>query len=173
MPTERQRKLGLLARKNLARTEHPYYLTELSHVLKYPVAQEDVLNLEKTDEFFSRFNYDAGLPESDSTLQITWPHDPSSTWIRICFCLAEQLRSEQVVLFAGPYDYCGAVQTKAEYPLVNAASVLAFDQDTVRMQSLDADGGLYLDLYEEDSTRWIELKVWGEWCARAKVCMGR
>ena len=171
IPTERQRKIELLARKNLARKEHPYYLTELSHVLKYPIPHEDVLNLETTDKLFSRFDNGTSCNDPKSSLKNKWPFDPTSRWIRICFCLAEQLGSEQVALFAGPYTTCGAVQTKAEYPLTNAFAVLEFDRDTVRMQSLNSDSGLYLDWYEENAARWIELKVWGNWFSRAKKCL--
>jgi hypothetical protein len=171
MSVERQRKIELLVRKNEAKREHPYYLTELSHVLKQPIAQEDLLDLETTDELFSRFNNNTCRTEPESTLKNTWPYEPNSRWLRICFCIAEQLEFEPVALFAGPYDACGAIQTKAYHPLVNAPSVLAFDRDTVRMQSLNSDGGLYLDLYEENSARWIEIKVWGDWCSRAKKCL--
>lgn len=170
MATERQRKIELLVRKNDARREHPYYLTELSHILKQPITQEDLLDLAATDELFSLFD-NTCRSDPESILKNTWPHDPGSRWIRVCFCLAERLGTEQVALFAGPYSVCGAVKTQAEYPLVNAASVLAFDRDTLRMQSLSSDSGLYLDLYEENSTEWIELKIWGGWCAQAKGCL--
>ena len=171
MATERQRKIELLVRKNEAKREHPYYLTELSHALKQPIGEEDLLDLETTDELISRFNNDTCPSGLDSSVKTTWPYNPSSRWIRTCFCLAEKLGAEQVALFAGPYSACGAVRTKAEYPLVNALSVLAFDRDTVRMQSLNSNSGLYLDLYEENSARWIELKVWGNWYSRAKECL--
>lgn len=171
MSSERKRKLELLTRKNEGRREHPYYLTELSHILKHPLDEGDLFDLETTDRLFSQYSDRSRQEVPDSNLKKIWPHDPSSNWIRVCLCLAEQLGGEEVVLFAGPYTACGAIRTKAEYPLVNAASVLAFDRDTVMMQSSNSDSGLYLDLYEEDSSWWIELKVWGEWRMRAKNCL--
>jgi|SRR6478735_3594132 len=170
MSVERQRKIELLLRKNQAKKEHPYYLTELSHVLKHSITEEDSVDLEMTDDLLAQFN-EGGRADPKSILKTTWPFEPTSRWLRICFCMAKELESEPVALFAGPYEACGAVRTKAEYPLVNAPSVLAFDRDTVRMQSLNSDGGLYLDLYEENSSQWIELKVWGKWCSRAKKCL--
>lgn len=167
MRTERQQKIELLARKNLARREHPYYLSEISHVLKHPITEEDLLDLETTDQLFSRFSSGSRTP----SLKNRWPFEPASRWIRICFCLAEQLGVEEVALFAGPYSRCGAVRTKATYPLTNALAVIEFDRDTVRLQSLNSDAGLYVDWYEESGTRWIEIQVWGDWCSRARTCV--
>jgi hypothetical protein len=168
MSVERQRKIELLVRQNEARREHPYYLTELSHVLKHAITEDELFDLETTDKLFSQ-SMDASK-HSRSILQKTWPLQPNSVWIRVCFCLAEHLGCEPVVLFVGPYNLCGAIKTRAEYPLVNAAAILEFDKDTVSIQSLNSDGGLYLDLYEENAAWWIELKVWGNWCSRAKKC---
>jgi hypothetical protein len=170
MPSENKKKLELLVRRNEGKREHPYYLTEISHVLKHPIGEVDLLDLDKTDQLFSEYTDHSRKATPDSSLKKIWPHHPSLNWIRVCFCLAEQLGSEEVILFAGPYTVCGAVRTKAEYPLVNAASVLAFDRDTVMMQSLNSDSGFYLDLYEENSAWWIELKIWGEWRLRANNC---
>lgn len=166
MSVDRQRKIERLARKNLAKREHPYYLSEISHVLKHPITEVDLRDLEITDQLFSRFSDGSG-----SSLKSRWPFDPVSQWIRICFCLAEQLGSEEVALFAGPYSRCGAVRTKAEYPLTNALAVIEFDRDTVRLQSLDSDAGLYVNWYEEGGTRWLEVRVWGDWCASAEKCL--
>jgi len=171
MSVERQRQLELLVRRNEAKTEHPYYLTELSHVLKQQMTEGDLIDLEMTDTLLSRYNKAASSTDPTTTLKVVWPSEPNSSWVRVCFCIAEQLQSEPVALFAGPYNACGAVRVKAEYALVNAPSVLAFDRDTLRIQSLDSDGGLYLDSYEESSAQWIELKVWGDWCSRATKCL--
>lgn len=171
MSSERKRKLELLVRTNEGRREHPYYVTELSHILKHPVNDIDLLDLDTTDRLFSQYTDRSREETPESSLKKIWPHHPSSNWIRVCFCLSEQLGSEEVVLFAGPYTTCGAVKTKAEYPLANAASVLTFDRDTVRIQSLNSESGLYLDLYEENAAWWIELKVWGEWRMGAKNCL--
>jgi hypothetical protein len=169
MSTERQRKIELLARKNEAKREHSSYLTEISHVLKREINEDELFDLETTDKLFSK-SINASK-ESHWILQRSWPFHPRSTWTRVCFCLAEQLGPEPVVLFAGAYKLCGAVRSKAEYPLVNALSVLEFDKDSLSIQSLNSDGGLYLDMYEENSTWRIELKIWGEWYFRAKECL--
>lgn len=170
MSIERRRKIELLVRKNQARQEYPYYLTELSHILKQALTDEDLLDLETTDKLVSQYNSNA-CRDPQSNLRAIWSFQPNSRWIRVCFCLAEQLASKPVALFAGPYDSCGAVRTQAQYPLVNAPSLLAFDRDTVRIHSLTSDGGLYIDLYEENANQWIELKVWGDWCASAERCL--
>jgi hypothetical protein len=167
MRTERQQKIELLVRRNQAQREHPYYLTELSHVLKQPLPEAALFDLETTDNLVSQYHSNGNLKEA---FKRTWPFDPNSRWIRICFCLAEKVGSEPVALFAGPFEVCGAVRTEAHYPLVNALSVLGFDGDTVRIHSVSSDGGLYLDLYEENAKRWIELKVWGKWYGSAKTC---
>lgn len=169
MPTGRQKRIDLLLRQNEARREHPYYLTELSHILKHPVTEDDLFDLETTDKLFAR-STDV-CKDSQSILQKTWPRQPISGWMRVCFCLAEQLGSEPVALFAGPYKLWGAIRTAAENPLVNAAAVLEFDKDTLSIQSLNTDGGLYLDLYKDKLSWSIELKVWGEWCLRATNCL--
>jgi hypothetical protein len=171
MRTERQRKIELLARKNLAKREHPNYLSELSSVLKHPITEENLLDLETTDQLFGRFNEGTAWNDPQSSLKCRWSFNPTSRWIRICFCLAKQLGSEEVALFAGPYSRCGAVRTKAECPLTNAPAVIEFDRDTVRLQSLTSNAGLYVDWYEESGDRWIELKVWGDWSAYAKTCV--
>lgn len=171
MSGERQRKIELLIRKNEAQKRYPYYLTELSHVLKHPVAETDLVELSLTDDLLAQYNKGACLSDPKSILKAIWPVEPKSRWLRVCFCIAEQLESEKVVLFAGPYSACGAIRTQGDRPLVNAAAVLAFDRDTVRLQSLNSDSGLYLDLYEENSAQMIELKVWGEWCKRVKKCL--
>jgi hypothetical protein len=173
MSAERQRKIELLIRKNEAKREHPYYLTELSHALKQTMGEQDLLGLEITDSLSSQFDKGARRDDPESTLKNTWPSEPRSRWIRVCFCLAKKIGSEEVALFAGPYSACGAVRTKAEHPLVNAISVLTFDRDTLRLQSLSSDSGLYLDLHEENTAWWIELKVWGDWCSSAKECLAR
>ena len=172
MSIERKKRLELLVRKNEGKREHPYYLTELSHSLKNPIGEADLLDLDTTDRFFSQHAELSKQEAPNPVLKKVWPQHPNSNWIRVCFCLAEQLGVEEVVLFVGPYAACGAVRTKAEYPLVNAASVLEFDRDTVGMQSLSSQSGLYLDLYEENSAWWIELKVWGEWSLRVNKCLG-
>lgn len=169
--SERQRKIELLARRNKAEREHPYYLTELSHVLKQPIGKEDLVNLDLTDSLLSRYNQAAQRDDSQWSLKAIWPFEPHAEWLRVCFCIAEQLASEPVVLFAGPYGLCGAVRIKAEHVLVNALSVLTFDRDTLRVHSLKSDGGLYLDLYEEDSRRWIEFRIWGHWRSRTESCL--
>lgn len=171
MSLERQRKIELLVRKNEGKREHPYYLTELAHVLKQPINEGDLIDLETSDDLFSKFDKGALRDESDGALRRTWPSEPNSSWIRVCFSLAERLGDEPVALFVGPYKVCGAIRTRAEYPLLNALSVLAFDRDTLSLLSLSSDSGLYVDLFEEKSTWWVELKVWGEWRSQAQECL--
>jgi hypothetical protein len=168
MSAERQRRIELQVRRNEARREHSYYLTELSHILKHAVAEEDLLDLETTDKLFSQFA-DASK-DSQTTPRRAWPAQPSLPWMSVCSCLAGQLGAEPLVLFVGPYNLCGAARTRAEYPLLNASSLLEFDKDTLSMQSLNSDGGLYLDLYEENAQRYIELKIWGGWHSVAETC---
>jgi len=171
MSVERQRKIELLVRKNEAKRDHPDYASELSRVLKYPIDVQDLIDLEVTDDLFAQFDTNARRRDTTWVLKRTWPTVPNMPWIRICLCLAQELKSEPVALFAGPYKECGAVRIAAEHPLMYALSVLEFDGDTLRMHSLASDGGLYLDLYEEDGTALIELSIWGAWCPTAEKCL--
>jgi hypothetical protein len=52
MQNEQHGKLELLVRRTKGRMEHPYYATELSHVLKTEMRPVDVLSLEETDRLF-------------------------------------------------------------------------------------------------------------------------
>ena len=171
MSVERQRKIELLIRKNEARREHLYYLSELSHILKQSVTDGELFDLETTDKLFSQYKKSSLEPKT--ALQKTWPLHPNSVWARVCSCLAQKLRNEPAVLFVGPYNLCGAVRTRAEHPLLNAIALLEFDKDTLSMQSLSSDGGLYLDLYEENSSERVEMKVWGTWRSLAESCLAR
>lgn len=173
MMSNRQQKLGLLMRKNKAQRDHPLYLTELSHVLKQSITTQDLIDLRNTDALLSNYNKGAQRVDSMWSLKASWPFEPNSAWLRICFCIAEKLESEPVALFAGPYGVCGAVRIKADTALVNASSVIAYDRDTLRIHALNSDGGLYLDLYEEQSARTIELKIWGSWCGRTEKCLDK
>jgi hypothetical protein len=161
MSFERQRRIDLLVRRNEAKVSHPYYLTELSHILKQHFTEEELLDLETTDNLFARSKNACGGP--GSCVKKTWPLNPTSVWTWACSRLGKELGDEPVALFVGPFHVCGAVRTKAQYPLRSAELLLEFDKDTLTMQSLSSDGGLYLDRYEERSTPWVELKVWGSW----------
>jgi hypothetical protein len=171
MSVERQRKIELLLRKNEAKREHQDYRSELSQVLKYPIDAHDLLDLKATDDLYSQFDANARRKDAMRSLKCTWPTIPNSAWIRVCLCLAQELKSEPVALFAGPYKECGAIRIAAEHPLTYAPSVLEFDGDTLRMHSLASDGGLYLDLYEEKGSTLIELSIWGAWCLSAPKCL--
>jgi hypothetical protein len=153
--------------------EHPYYATELARVLRTEVGPNDVLDLEQTDRLFGvhldqslRSNTDAGF-----AFRKIWKHEPTAPWLRMCQCLEQRLYGEAAVWFAGPYEFCGAINVSADRFLHAAVSILEFDRDTVRLQSVSSDSGLYLDLFEQDSDWLIELVVWGRWRQAAQSCV--
>lgn len=165
-------KLGLLVRRNKGRTDHPYYATELAHVLKAGIRPGDILDLEQTDHLFAahrdqsvRSNKEIGF-----AFKKKWKYEPTTEWLVLCRCLEERLRSETAVLFAGPYEYCGAVKVDASRALNAAIPLLEFDRNTVRLQSVSSESGLFLDLFEQDSEWFIELVVWGQWKRMAESC---
>lgn len=167
-------KLELLVRRNKGLTEHPYYATELSHLLKVDISPSDILTLEETDRAFSIHRSHSLRSSKDMSFAFRkkWKRDPVSHWLRACLCLAEKLHDDSAILFAGPYDLCGAVKIRAERALTEALPLLEFDLNTVRLESPSSEAGLFLDLFEEDMEWFIELAVWGYWKSLAEDCAG-
>ncbi len=173
MTSDRQRKIGLLSRKNAGKLASADYLHGLSIALRRPVIEDDLLGLEATDTLIARFNADAAQIGPNQALSKTWTYKPTRVWTSVCLCLANMLRLEDATLFVGQFDICGAVRTRAGCPLENADAVIKFDGDTLRIQAASLDGGLYIDLYrEEGSDQAVELKVWGKWALSAVECVG-
>jgi hypothetical protein len=172
MPNPTPGKLGLLVRRNKGRTEHPYYATELAHVLKVEVRPSDILDLEETDCLFAAHRDQSvkSSKEIDFAFKKMWKYEPTTVWLGLCRCLEEKLRGETAVLFAGPYEYCGAVKVAAARALNAAIPLLEFDRNTVRLQSASSESGLFLDLFEQESEWLIELVVWGQWKQMAESC---
>jgi hypothetical protein len=166
-------RLKLLVRRNKGRTEHSYYATELSHVLKTEVRPVDILDLEETDRLFSHYCDQAhrSSKELGFAFRKVWKYDPTAPWLASCRCLEEKLRGEPAVLFAGPYEFCGGVKVDLDRALRAVASILEFDRDTVQLESPSSESGLFLDLFEEKSDRLIELAVWGDWKTAAGGCV--
>src|SRR4051812_12817631 len=102
-------KLGLVLRRNKGRTEHPYYATQLAHVLKSEVRPGDILDLEQTDSLFAAHREQSvrSSKEIGFAFKKTWKYELTTDWLGLCRCLEEKLRGEAAVLFAGPYEYCG------------------------------------------------------------------
>jgi len=173
MQNPKPAKLQLLVRRNKGRTEHPYYATELSHILKTEINPADILDLEQTDHVFSdhRAQSVRSSKETDFGLKKEWKYEPTGLWLRFCKCLGERLRGETAVLFAGPYEFCGGVKVGVDRALNAAIPILEFDQDSVRLQSVSSESGLFLDMFEQDSEWLIELVVWGQWKAMAEKCL--
>jgi len=172
MENRQSAKLGLLVRQNKGRTEHPYYVTELSHVLRTELHTKDILDLEETDHLFSRHR-DQSIKISKElgfAFKKVWKYEPTDLWLASFHQLGERLRAEQAVLFAGPYEFCGGVKLSVERALNRIIPILEFDRDTVRLQSLSSESGLLLDLFEEESERLVELVAWGLWKAVAAEC---
>ena len=69
-----------------------------------------------------------------------------------------------------PYEFCGGLRVAADRALKEAASILEFDQNTVRLQATGSESGLYLDKYEQNSGWLIELVVWGYWKLFGERC---
>jgi len=173
MQNNKPGKLELLVRRNKGRTEHPYYATELSHLLKTEVRPTDILDLEETDCLFTRHR-DQSIrsgKEPDFAFRKVWKYEPKDSWLGSCHCLEEKLRGEPAVLFVGPYEFCGGVKVGVDRALSAAIPILEFDQNTVRLQSLSSESGLFLDMFEENSEWLIELVVWGQWKAMAENCV--
>src|SRR5579859_7149417 len=153
MQRQQQTRLQLLARRNKGRTEHQYYATELSHLLKTAIGSSDVIDLEETDRLFSiqRDQSTRSYKETDFAFKKTWTYKPTEPWVESCRRFGEKLRGESVVLFVGPYEFCGAIRTRADTTLNEIPSLLEFDKDTVLLQSAASNSGLLFDLYEERS----------------------
>lgn len=171
----RSGKLGLLVRRNKGRTEHPYYATELSHLLKIEIRPTDVLGLEDTDRLFAihRAHSIRSTKEPDFAFRKVWKYEPAAVWLRTCQCLEERLQRELAVLFAGPYEFCGGLRVGADRALKAVIPLLEFDQNTVGLQSVSSESGLFLDLFEQDSEWLIELVAWGQWKTLAEECRFR
>lgn len=166
-------KLELLVRRNKGRMEHPYYATELAHVLRTEVRPTDILDLEETDRLFTRHRDQSvrSSKEKGFAFRKVWKYEPRDCWLGSCQCLQERLRGEPAVLFAGPYEFCGGLKLEADRALNAAELLLEFDLNTVRLQSPTSESGLFLDLFEQDSEWLIELVVWGQWKAMADSCV--
>jgi hypothetical protein len=169
MQSQQQTKLQLLVRRNKGRTEHQYYATELSHLLKAAVGPCDILDLEETDRLSSkqRTELAKSYKEIAYAFKEAWEYKAMASWTESCRRLGQKLRGESAVLFVGPYEFCGAIRTKADAVLNEIFSLLEFDKDSVSLQSAASDSGLLVDLYEEHSERLVELVVWGRWKALA------
>jgi hypothetical protein len=173
MQNEQHGKLELLVRRNKGRMEHPYYATELSHVLKTEMRPVDVLSLEETDRLFFRHREQSvrSSKEPGFAFKKVWKYEPTDSWLTSCRCLEDKLRAEPAALFAGPYEFCGGVKVDVGRALKAVIPILEFDRDTVRLQSLSSESGLFLDLFEENSHWLLELAAWGQWKAAAADCV--
>lgn len=173
MPNPKPANLQLLVRRNKGRTDHPNYATELAHILKTEINPADILDLEHTDRVFSAHHAQSvrSNEETDFGFKRVWRYEATGVWLSFCQCLEDRLRGETGVLFAGPYAFCGGVKVGADRALSAAIPILEFDQDTVRLQSLSSESGLFLDMFEENSEWLIELVVWGHWKAMAENCV--
>jgi hypothetical protein len=166
-------KLGLLIRRNKGRTEYPYYATELAHLLKTEVRPSDILDLEETDRLFA-VHRDQSVRSSKNdefAFKKMWKHKPTIPWLDVCRCIGEKLGGETAVLFAGPFEFCGGVKVSTSVALKAVIPLLEFDQNTVRLQSVSSESGLFLDVFEEESEWLAELVVWGQWKQMAESCV--
>ncbi|MGA9528494.1 MAG: hypothetical protein WBS24_10290 [Terriglobales bacterium] len=170
MQMEHPTRLELLVRQNKGRMEHQYYATELSHLLKAQIAPSDIFDLAESDRLLSSHRRQSvrSNNERDFAFRKTWNFQPIGPWSSTCCSLGRKLQGEPTVLFVGPYEFCGAIKVRADRALSAAAPLLNFDKDTVSLQSLATDSGLYLDLFEEGPQRFVELVVWGQWKSLAK-----
>jgi hypothetical protein len=165
--------MELLVRQNKGRTQYPYYATELSHVLKMGVRPIEILDLEQTDRLFSvhRAQSMQRSTEPDLAARKVWNYEPVTVWLSTCKCVEERLRGEQAVLFAGPFEFCGAVKLSVDQALTAALSLLEFDQNSIRLQAVSSESGLFLDVFEEASEWRTELVVWGQWKRLSESCL--
>jgi len=173
MPSQNQRKLELLVRQNKGRVDHGYYVTELSHILRTQVNPTDILDLQQTDAIFAIHKSESLKSNSETgfAFKKLWHREPVSMWLNFCHCLGDQLTNESAVLFAGPYHFCGGVKINPTFALKAVVALLEFDRNTLRLQSLSSTSGLYLDLFEQESTWLIEMVVWGLWKFSAETCV--
>lgn len=155
METHQPTKLELLVRRNKGRTEHQYYTTELSHLLRKHIEANEILDLEETDRLLSIHRESARRmsKELNFVFRKTWKFLPTWPWSVACSRLASVLIGQPAVLFVGPYEFCGAVKVDADRALKEVAPLLDFDKDTVNLQSCAPESGLCLDLFEENSER--------------------
>jgi len=158
-------RLQLLVRQNKGSTEYQYYATELAHMLGTDIHSMDILDLPETDRLLTahRIQSVRSNKEADFAFKKVWNYKPMDPWSRFCRCLAEKLCGETAILFIGPYEFCGAVKVSVDLALNEAPSLLEFDKDTVSLQSVTTESGLYLDLFEERSEWFVELVAWGQW----------
>jgi hypothetical protein len=163
-------RIQLLVRRNKGRTEHLYYVAELSHLLGTPIEPNDILDLEETDRLLSIHREHAirGNKELNFVFRRKWNFLPTRRWSGACSRVASVLIGQPAVLFVGPYEFCGAVKVDADRALSEVAALLDFDKNTVSLQSFAPESGLYLDLFEEHSQWFVELVIWGQWKALAE-----
>ena len=131
------------------------------------IAIQDRLDLELTDELLAanRRGLQEHRHQPQRYFQKTWSYDPANVWSGACERIGDALRSQEGILFIGPYECCGAIKVVPQRTLRVTASLLNFDGDTIAVGTIDASSGLYVDKFEEQSKWFVELVAWGEWAS--------
>lgn len=162
---DRQRRLQLLSCQNRGRAEFKTYFEDLERLLAARITDRDRLDLETTDQLFAGYTkgFQESRDQSQHYFQKTWTYEPTGVWTGECDRVCDALAGHVGILFAGPYQYCGAIRVAPQRAVRAAASLLDFDLNTLRVGTFDARSGLYVDKYEEHSNWFIEFVVWGEW----------
>jgi hypothetical protein len=149
------------------------FLAELSAILGYQVAAEQLLNLDQTDSVRASLSagYHLALQQREPAFRKFFSETGVSQFFSIVDCLAKELGNEGAVLHMKKSKYCGAVSSTAETLLSHAKQLIRWDGDSLNALSTDGTQGIILDWNQDDPTEYFEIAIWGDrWSLTALFC---
>jgi hypothetical protein len=162
MSSERQERIGVLAKQEHARRRMPTFLADLSKALGIPLSDVDVLSWEMSDNIKQRLRENIGkaLKQGSSQHHLILSPEQNQLFREELVSRLNGFGSENVVLSLGRFDDMPLVQ-------IDAATVGGnFDKlwllgHQVSICSADLSCGLMADWYPDDAEQAFEIASWG------------
>ena len=162
MLTERQARIGKLARSNKARLSTDDFLNGLSGALGRPMSSDSLLAISESDalRIAHRYGYQKTVIRAANTYRdLQSQSGLAAIGIKI-EKLRHQLQNESAILLPSHFELCVRIETNEV--LNHFKAVLKFDCDTLMLASPAGEDGLMLDWNPDDREETYEFAVWGE-----------
>jgi hypothetical protein len=162
MSSERQERIGVLAKQEYARRRMPAFLADLSKALNISFSEADVLSWEMSDNIKQglRENIGKALKQKSRQHHLLLSREQSRLFHEELVSRLNGFGLDNVVLSLGRFD---------DMPLVQMNAVIVgsnFDKlwllgDQVSICSADLSRGLMADWYPDDAEQSFEIASWG------------
>jgi len=162
MMTERQVRIGFLARTNFSRLKADGFLAGLSAVIGRQIAADSLLPIDKSDQYRSMFSngYRGSRDGERNSYRSFQSAGGFGALEEKATRLSSRVGAEPAILLPTHFEQC--VRVTVGELLSRPKSMLEFDRDTLGLASLDGESGFMLDWNPDDSEWTFELAIWGE-----------